>query len=96
MFKNINNKIFKRYDDRYFVSKDGEVFSTYCNRVLKWDIDKDGYPRLDIHGHPMKIHKMVWLTWVSKDLEGKQINHKDDNKLNASLDNLYVGNQSAR
>lgn len=93
MYKTINNKIFKSYDDMYYVSCDGEVYSTYRNKILKWDIDKDGYPRVDIHQKPMKIHKLVYMTWASRDLQGKQINHKDDNKMNPSVDNLYLGTQ---
>lgn len=89
----INDKIFKSYDEMYYVSCDGEVYSTYRNKKLKWDIDKDGYPRVDIHCKPIKIHKLVYMVWGSRDLGDKQINHRDDNKLNPHIENLYLGDQ---
>lgn len=81
------------YDLNYYVSQDGDVYSVFSNRFLKWNYDHDGYPRVDIHGKHMKIHKLVYLTWVSKRLNGMQINHINDNKNNPSLGNLYLGTQ---
>ena len=32
----INNKFFKQFRNSiYYVSKDGEVYSTYCNKIIK-------------------------------------------------------------
>lgn len=89
----INHKLFKMYDLNYYVSQDGDVYSTFSNKLLKWNYDKDGYPRVDIHGKHMKIHKLVYLTWVCRNIKNKQINHLDDNKNNPSLNNLYLGTQ---
>lgn len=89
----VNDKIFKPYDDMYYVSCDGDVYSTYSNKILKPHVDLDGYLRVDIHGKHMKVHKLVYLTWVSRELNGLQINHKDDNKLNNHYTNLYAGTQ---
>lgn len=89
----IDNILLKPYDEMYFVSDKGDVYSQYSKKFLKWGIDKDGYPRVDIHGKHIKIHKLVYLTWVSRELNGLQINHKDDNKMNPSVDNLYLGTQ---
>lgn len=88
-----NGKEFKPYDNRYYVSADGEVYSTYKNGVLKPCIDRDGYHRVDIHSAHMKVHKLVFLTWVGEIEEGKQLNHKDDNKNNNHYSNLYQGTQ---
>lgn len=89
----IKNKLFKMYDLNYYVSRDGDVYSVHSDKILKWNYDHDGYPRVDIHGRHMKIHKLVYLTWVSKQLNGMQINHVDDDKDNPSLSNLYLGTQ---
>lgn len=88
-----NNKQFKKYDDHYYISADGDVYSTYINRCLKPGIDTDGYLRVDIHGRHMKIHKLVYLTWIGPVEESLQINHKDDNKYNNHWSNLYTGTQ---
>ena len=90
----INKQDFKSYDDFYYVSRNGEVYSNYSKKILKANLDNDGYPRVDIHGKHMKVHRLVWLVWKGAIPDGKQINHKDDNKLNNYVDNLYLGDQS--
>ena len=89
----INKKIFKPYDKMYYISEDGEVYSLYSKKILEQAIDKDGYPRVDIHSKHIKIHKLVYLTWIGEIPQGLQINHKDDNKMNNHYSNLYVGTQ---
>lgn len=86
-------KEFKPYDAFYYVSADGEVYSKYKHGLMKPHIDLDGYRRVDIHGKHMKIHKLVYLTWVGDVPKGMQINHKDDQKDNNHYSNLYLGNQ---
>ena len=68
----IDNKIFKPFDEMYYVSEYGEVYSTYCNRILKPSIGTNGYFRVDIHGRHFTIHKLVYLTWVGDIPEGLQ------------------------
>ena len=89
----IDNKIFKPFDEMYYVSEYGEVYSTYCNRILKQSIGTNGYLRVDIHGRHFTIHKLVYLTWIGDISEGLQINHKDDNRFNNHYTNLYAGTQ---
>lgn len=86
-------KEYRKYDDFYYVSADGCVYSSYKKGPLKHNVDLDGYHRVDIHGRHMKIHKLVFLVWVGPIPEGKQINHRDDNKDNNHFSNLYLGNQ---
>ena len=40
-----------------------------------------------------KIHRLVYEAWVRKLNPGEQVNHRDDNKNNNHVDNLYVGTQ---
>ena len=88
-----NNIEFKPYDANYYVSASGDVFSTYKKGLLKHYIDCDGYHRVDIHSKHMKIHKLVFLTWIGEIPHGKQINHRDDDKNNNHYTNLYLGTQ---
>lgn len=88
-----NGKEFKKYDSFYFVSADGDVYSTYKKGLLKHSIDIDGYHRVDIHGKHMKIHKLVYLVWIGPIHNGLQINHIDDDKDNNHYSNLYLGTQ---
>ena len=85
--------LFKKYDDNYYVTTDGQIYSKYSNKILKHSIDRDGYHRVDIHGRHKKVHKIVYETWRGPLKPGEQINHKDDNKEHNDLLNLYIGTQ---
>lgn len=77
----------------YYVSADGDVYSLYSHKLLKHNIDLNGYHRVDIHERHYKVHKLVWLTWKGPIPYGLQINHRDDNKDNNNISNLYLGTQ---
>lgn len=89
----IDGKLLKSFDSMYYVSEYGDVYSTYSNKFLKHRKDVNGYPRIDVHGKHMKISRLVYATWIRPLGKGEQINHKDDNKLNNHVSNLYVGTQ---
>lgn len=89
----IDNKILKKYDDNYYVSEYGDVYSLYSNKFLKHNIDLYGYHRVDIHSKHIKVHKLVYLTWIGELPKNKQINHKNDNKDDNHYTNLYAGSQ---
>ena len=89
----ISDKEFKPYDRNYYVSSEGDIFSTFSHKLLKQYIDQDGYCRVDIHGKHIKVHKLVYLTWKGQIPDGLQVNHLDDNKRNNSISNLYLGTQ---
>ncbi len=89
----VNGITLKPYDEKYYVSKNGDIYSKYSNKFLKHNIDHDGYHRVDIHKKHIKVHKLVFLTWNGPIVDGYQINHKDDNKDNNHIDNLYLGTQ---
>lgn len=90
---NIKGIEYRKYDDHYYVSCDGDVYSTYSHKHLKHNIDCDGYHRVDIHGRHTKVHKLVYLTWREFIADGTQVNHLDDNKDNNHYTNLYAGTQ---
>ncbi len=89
----INGIKYKKYDDQYYVSANGDIYSVISEKNLKHLIDHDGYHRVDIHGKHIKVHKLVYLTWCGIIPNGKQINHADDDKNNNHYLNLYLGNQ---
>lgn len=89
----INGKILRQFDPVYYVGECGDIYSTYSKKFLKHSIDLNGYHRVDIHGKHMKVHKLVFLTWVGNVPEDMQINHRDDNKNNNHYTNLYAGSQ---
>lgn len=84
---------YKKYNDAYFVSRDGQAYSMFSHKKLKHLIDCDGYHYVDIHGKHKKVHQLVYHCWSTEPSLGKQINHIDDNKNNNHIDNLYAGTQ---
>ena len=99
----INNKFFKQFRNSiYYVSKDGEVYSTYCNKIikgLKRGIKGKTYLYVDIKNdntkkrQHMNIHKMVYIAWVGEPKENEVIRHINDNSLDNRLCNLSCGSQ---
>lgn len=98
----IDGKEFKRFrNTTYYVSNSGEVFSKFSNRKLKlmkrWINDRHFYYYVDIYLNSVQkhinVHRMVYEVWVGEIPADKQVNHKDDNKINNNVDNLYVGTQ---
>lgn len=87
----------KRYcDTNYLVSKQGEVYNTKTNILLKQSVAETGYIRysLRIDGKTKSklAHKLVVQTWIDNnyDEKTKVINHIDGNKSNNDINNLEI------
>lgn len=68
-------------------------------RLLKQRPGKDGYPVVSMQGHPVYVHDLVLRTFVGpRPSRRHQGCHRDSNKLNNHLTNLYWGTrkQNAR
>ena len=87
--KQINGITYRHYQDKYWVSKNGDVYSDYIHRNLKHSIDHDGYHRVDINSRHKKVHQMVYERWGDMPIGNLQINHIDDNKNHNNIENLY-------
>lgn len=79
----------------YFATKDGKIISAYRWKELSnSSLDKDGYSRpsfLNKEGKSVRIHahRLILATYSPVEgWENLEVNHKDGNKLNNSLDNL--------
>jgi hypothetical protein len=84
-----------RYD--YYVTEDGHVWSGKTNKFLSEHDDKNGYKKvrmscLDLEPgktHTFSVHRLVLENFNPVEgMEELQVNHKDGNKANNSLDNL--------
>ena len=97
-----NKKEFKVYprNTNYYVSSDGEVFSTFSKKVIKKELRGKAnklYYTVDIYldgkQKHIPIHKMVYESWVRILEDGEQVNHLNDKQLDNNVENLYSGTQ---
>lgn len=89
----IDGKLYKAYDQNYYVSEYGDVWSIKDYRYLKHFNHSYGRHGVHFYGKNWLVHRLVYHVFI-KPIDSKvQINHRDDNKDNNHYTNLYAGNQ---
>ena len=88
------------YEGRYQVSNTGKVKSMNYRRtgvpgIIAQSTNGSGYKCVNIYNADKKcsghfVHRLVWKAFVGPISEGMEINHKDENKTNNSLENLEI------
>lgn len=78
---------------KYYVTKDGRVFSTLTWDYLVGNMSFDGYLRALIKRDDGKsitigIHRLVAMVYIPNPDNKPEVNHKDGNKLNNRVENL--------
>lgn len=85
------------YNRAYLVGTYGDIFSTISNKFLKHYIDHDGYHRVDIYSDHVpthiKVHKLVYETYIGDVPDGHVIRHLNDDKDMNQYSNLASGTQ---
>ncbi|AXI08214.1 hypothetical protein CUC15_04205 [Oceanobacillus zhaokaii] len=76
----------------YYVSKEGEVFSSKINRVINQSINASGYRTVNISFDGKRkrllVHRLVAEAFIPKPKNKPVVNHIDSNRSNATVDNL--------
>jgi predicted XRE-type DNA-binding protein len=86
--------IFKIHPDfpNYRIYEDGSVYSLYRKRNKLFEIDKDGYQKVQlIEGNKRKkffVHRLVSLLFIKNPNNLPVVNHKDGDKTNNHFSNL--------
>lgn len=80
-------------DSRYYVSINGEVFSSVSQRILS-KINRGGYERVSISGKRYSVHRMVYETFCGLLNDTDIIDHINGVKNDNRLENLRKVNQS--
>jgi hypothetical protein len=92
----IFNKVFqdlKGYEGLYKISKNGEIWSCFYNKIYTSHINEDGYLKVTLTNSSKKqtnnsIHRLLALQFIPNPDNKSVIDHIDRNKLNNSLSNL--------
>lgn len=78
--------------ENYLFSKDGRIFSITSNRELKLSMTTTGYKQFakKINGKTkfFSVHRLIATAFIPNPENKPQINHKDGNKINNSVENL--------
>jgi len=80
--------MWKKIDERYSISDEGDVFDHKLNVNPKKCISNCGYYRVSIHGRMTALHRLVALHFIDNPENKPNINHKDDNRTNNHFSNL--------
>lgn len=79
-------------NEKYEISNLGKIRNKKTGRILKTSINNKGYERVIIYINKKPkcyyIHKIVANVFLENPNNFKEINHKDENKLNNCVNNL--------
>lgn len=78
----------------YYVSSFGRFYSTSSKKILKQNIDKDGYNIITLLHKTYRSHRLVAKNFLNNVENLPQVNHKDGNKQNNNISNLEWCDQS--
>lgn len=88
----MQTKDIKGYENLYSIDEAGNVFSYRSNRYLKWHDDGNGYQYVELcknkHRVCKKVHRLVAEHFLPNPNNFSDVNHKDENKMNNTVENL--------
>ncbi len=70
----------------YFVSIEGDIYSSFTSRIRK--PKKESYYRICLREKWFQIHRLVAQTYIPNPDNKRYVNHKDGNKYNNHVNNL--------
>lgn len=87
--------IYDLFDGCYTITREGDIYSGYhehCCFEIQKRVGADGYPcaNLTVDGvrRTVAVHRLLAITFIPNPENKPQVNHKNGNKLDYSLNNL--------
>ena len=80
--------MWEKYSEKYEVSTDGHIRNIKTKKVLNGFQGKDQYLRTQFDGKTRLIHRAVAKTFIPNPNNLPEVNHKNGDKSNNSVDNL--------
>lgn len=88
----MNWKPVKDFEDRYYVSDTGSVYSVLSDKLLSPKIDRYGYKVVTLFKNGkakcITVHRLVAINFIPNPNGLPVVNHKDENKVNNQVSNL--------
>lgn len=75
-------------DKGVFLSKEGVVYNPFTKRLFTGGVNKQGYVSTSVFGKRYFMHRLLATTFLPNPENHPQVNHKDMNRENNTLDNL--------
>jgi len=86
------------YEGFYKINRNGDIFSVLKNKILKTELNKDGYYRIGLSKDNKQkhflIHRLIALNFIPNPENLTIIDHIDRNKTNNNIENLRWVTQS--
>jgi hypothetical protein len=86
-------------DNKYIISKDGFILNELTGKLVLFNKDNKGYMKARLYSplsnhndkrKPFRLHRLIAKAFLENYSDELQVNHKDGDKSNNSVDNLEM------